>query len=459
MQATCSRCNDSLKLNNGLLKCDRCGFIAPVTPNLTLDESNQSEHTEAETLFLSGSAYLSLKDYKKAAELFLGAAKLSPTEPKNWLYLLAAITERFTVLRLIADEKATRSAGNRKVVCSSVFKNFVATAKKDDFIFAKSEFDIDLDPDGEELWESILVEIIRADNTALSAEKAAALAHKAACELKRTHPQTALRYFPSLCRKLNPVREGVLEITTLEFYPDSDDGILRIDTDADSIEFSSDEMLGKERFNAFMLRKGMENIGTNFPFAELVVESGVTKIPDKLLGFCGGIETVRLSETVRVIGKQAFAGCVNLRGVSPLDNVTEIGDGAFFGTAIRSLDIPGSVKKLGKEILGLRKGLSDGCEISKYLIKLDYELMQSSEGFNAVGEHSCGYVVRQNGKLKLVYPVKRVGGKARSLTHDEKMIFKALAYASVDKDDMSRGVLDGAKDFLYGVKSRIFKKK
>ena len=160
-----------------------------------------------------------------------------------------------------------------------------------------------------------------------------------------------------------------------------------------------------------------------------------------------------------MIGKQAFAGCVNLRGVSPLDNVTEIGDGAFFGTAIRTLDIPGSVKKLGKEILGLRKGLSDGCEISKYLIKLDYELMQSSEGFNAVGEHSCGYVVRQNGKLKLVYPVKRVGGKARSLTHDEKMIFKALAYASVDKDDMSRGVLDGAKDFLSGVKSRIFKKK
>ena len=428
--------------------------IAPSTAETANDTSRAKEHTEAETLFLSGSAYLSLKEFEKAAELFLGAAKLSPSEPKNWLYLLAAVTERFTVLHRIADGEAKRSAGKRKVVCASVYKNLVATATKDDYIFAKSEFDIDLDPDGEELWECMIAEIIRGK---LPYEKAAALAHVAVSELERTHPQTAKRYYPALCRRLNPVRDGVLEVNTLEYYPDAPDGVLRLDTDADSVEFASDTMLGSERFSAFMLTKGIENIGTHFPFAELTVEEGVTRIPEKLMGFCGGIELVRLSSTVKKIGKQAFSDCVNLHSITPLDSVEEIGDKAFFGTGIRVLDVPSSVKKLGSDVLGIKSSRSAECEIAKYLIKIDAELASVSPDFNRVGDHRCGYVLRENVTLRLVYPIKTVDGKARSLTHDEKMIFKALAYVSIGDGDLKKSPMEAVKDFFSGIWHKVFK--
>ena len=137
-----------------------------------------------------------------------------------------------------------------------------------------------------------------------------------------------------------------------------------------------------------------------------------------------------------------------------MESVESIGDGAFFGTAIRVLDVQSNVKKLGKEVLGIRKSLSGECEISKYLIKLDAALAGSSEGFNAVGEHSCGYVVRENGKLKLIYPIKRSEGKVVPLVHSEKMIFKALAYASVEDGDVKRTPIDTVKEFIGGIVKR-----
>ena len=439
MAELCPRCGAQLQLNNGQAVCSAC-----------------AERTEAEDLFLSGSAYLSLSDYVSAAEKFFAAAKLSPTDPKNWLYLLCAITERFTVLYPIALEKETRNAGSRRIVCRSVYKNFISTAKKEDLIFAKSEFDIDLDPKGGELWESIVIELLRADRSLMSAEKAAAVASVAVSELKASNPEAAKRYAAPLCAKINPVRDGVLEINSLSFYEPDDSGVLKIETNADSIEFASDVMQGSERFAAFMLTKGIENIGTSFPFTELCVADGVTSIPEKLLCFASRLEVVRLSQTVKRIGKNAFTGCVNLRAVTPLDLVTEIGDGAFSDTAIRVLDVPPSVRRIGRALLGVRQG---EVEISKYLIKIDSELAEANEGFNVIGEHRCGYVARENGKLKLVYPVRYSGGKPKSLTHDEKMIFKALACSVIDNGDVRQGTFDKVKSSIVGLKNKVFKKK
>lgn len=420
MSNFCPKCNSPIA--NGSAVCAACGY----TPN-----DNHPDLTDAEALFLSGSAYLSLGSFDKAAEQFLSAATLSPTDPKGWLYLLAAITERFRVLYIIADERSKRRAGKHKVVCESVYKNFVATATDDDYIFAKSEFGIDLDPRDEELWECILQEIIKSEPSELPLGKASELAHVAVRELKRSHPQTAKRYFSALCEKLNPIHDGVLEVNTLEYYPDSPDRLLRIKTEADSIEFVSDQLDGSDRYDSFLLTKGIEYIGTSYPLAELTVDEGVTEIPPKLLCFCKSIEIVHLSSTVRVIGKSAFTECVNLRSIHPLDSVEEIRDGAFFGTSIRYLDLPSGMKKLGSDIIGARTCPTDA-ELARSLIKLDAALAESSPNFNRIGDHRCGYVLRSEGKLKLVYPMKTVDGKNRSLSHSDRSAFKTLAYSSVE---------------------------
>ena len=411
---------------------------------------------EAEDMFLSGSSFLALKKYDSAAELFLSCAKLCPSNPKYWLYLLAAVTDRFRLIHVFADETAMRKVGSRKVICSSVYKNFTATAKKDDYIFAKSEFGIDLDPKTGELWEFVQMQLIRKDDLPFDLQKAAALAEYADIKLMAVSEKIAKRYHEALCYKLNPVKEGVLEVNTLRFYPDAPDGVLRIDTDADMIEFASDNMSGAERFKAFLLTRNVENIGAHFPFRELMVDNGVTRIPDKLMNFCGGIERLTLSDTVKVIGKNAFTDCVNLRYVSSLNGIEEIGERAFFGTGVRVLELSGAARYLGKEVLGIKASKSAECEIEKYIVRLDEKAAENSPGFNKVGEHKCGYIVRRDEEYRIVYPEKNVDGKVKPLTGKEKMIFKALAYAAADgAGEVKKSPVDKTKEFFSG----LFKKK
>jgi hypothetical protein len=185
-------------------------------------------------------------------------------------------------------------------------------------------------------------------------------------------------------------------------------------------------MSGSERFRAFLLTRNVENIGTHFPFRELTVDKGVTKIPDKLMNFCGGIERLTLSDTVRVIGKNAFTDCVNLRYVSSLSSIEEIGERAFFGTGVRVLELSGAARYLGREVLGIKKALSGSCEIEKYIIRLDEKVVENSPGFNSVGEHRCGYIVRRDEEYRIVYPVKTVDGN-RVVGTCRTLIFPALA--------------------------------
>ena len=428
---------------------ERCQSAPQSTDNRT------EAVTEAEDMFLSGSSYLALKNYEEAASLFLSAAKLCPSCAKYWLYLLAAITERFHLIHIFADEKATRKVGDRKVSCKNVYKNFVTTAKKDDYIFAKSEFNVDLDPVTGELWEFVLMQIIRKQDLPFGLTKAAELAAYAATKLLEINEKAAHRYYEALCKRLNPVKEGVLEVNTLMFYPEAPDGILRIHTDADMIEFASDEMAGSERYRAFLLTRNVGNIGTHFPFKELVVDEGVTDIPDDLMHFCAGIQRLTLSGTVKTIGKSAFKDCVNLSYVSSLSRIEKIGEKAFFGTSVRVLELSSSCRYLGREILGVHKSRSESCEIHKYLIKLDQSLAANSPGFNVVGEHKCGYLLRKEGELKLVYPVKKTASGTKGLSGSEKMLFKALAYASADGEEKKVTSANPVKSFF----SRLFGKK
>lgn len=459
INAKCPRCGGDIvydPLQNGV--CALCKSTVAFAPlkEYASGEKNTKDlaMAEAEDMFLSGSSFLALKDYEQAAQLFLGAAKLYPANSKYWLYLLAAITEKFRLIYLLADKNASRNAGDRKVIVSNVYKNFVSTAKKNDYVFANGEFGIDFSPESGEIWEAMLVQILKSESLPYSLSKASEIAVYACEKLLAVNEKAAKRYYAPLCQRLNPVKEGVLEVNCLMFYPEFSDGVLRIDTEADTVEFASDDMPGAERFSAFLLTRNIENIGTHFPFRELIVDEGVQKIPDKLFHFCGGLQRVKLSDSVRVIGDSAFVDCANLCSVAPLDKIEEIGSRAFFGTSIRTLDIPPSVRRLGSEILGVKTEKSAECEIEKYLFKIDSDLAQASQGFNAVGLHKAGYLARRNGKLKLIYPSKSVGSSAKALSGREKMIFKALAYASIDDGD--------TKSSGFGVMDRlteIFKRK
>lgn len=443
--AVCPECKAQLKspFQSGTVKCPKCGTPFEVRPQ-------SEERNEAEEMFLSGSSYLALCEYKKAAELFLEAAKLSQSEAKNWLYLLCAITERFKTLYPIADDTASYRLGKRKVIFKSVYNNFIATAKAEEYIFAKNEFGIDLRPHASELWCKILDELLTDAPLKISLKNASDIAYASTKKLLSSNPKLAKSYYPRLCERLNPITDGVLEINTLAYYPTAPDGILRITApDVDSVEFESDKPVGAGRFKAFLLTERIKSIGAFFPFKELVVDKGVTEIPERLMCFCNGIRSVRLSSTVKKIGAQAFCGCISLSSVEPLKNVEEIGSKAFFGTSVRMLNIPRNVKKLGNEVIGEKK--TQEIQIEKYLIQLDGELAEKSDGFNKVGEHYCGFITRKNGKYIIVYPQKMSNGESVPLTSDEKRIFEALTCVSIDKNKTEKkqlGRIERIKSFF-----------
>ena len=413
----------------------------------------------AQDCFLSGSSYLALGNYAMACEQFLKAAKLAPGNPKYWLYLLCAATDRFTRLYRLCGESDTVKAGDRRIYCRKVYKNFLNTADSDDYIFVKGEFGIDLSPDSCEIWENVLTYILRKKNLPFSLGRASATAEYAYDKLSEISAEKAELYRNALCRRLNPQKDGVLEINTLRFYPETENGVFSAYENTDTIEFASDNMSGSKNFRAFLLKKGVETIGVHFPFEHLITDRDVEKIPDKLICFCGKLRKVTLGPEVSLVGRSAFEGCVNLSAIENTDKLKEISDRAFFGTAVRVLDISPETKKLGREILGCGARASEHCEIEKYLIKLDASLAAKSKGFNNVGAHKCGYITRKKGKLRLYYPMKNVNGAVRQVSEREKMIFKALAYANIDNEDIEMVKAESPVQRLAGKLRNIFRSK
>ncbi len=432
--------------------CNCCGEYTVIgTKNAVISDAQ----SESDDLFLSGCSYLALGDTENAADKFLSAANISPSVARYWLYLLFALTEKFDKLWLIADKESAVSVKGKRVICRNVYRNFLRTAKSEDHVLAKKELGVNTEPSRAEIWQIILYRILVPDVQKPPRDTAYAASY-AYNELKRLMPEKASSLRQSLCDKLNPVSEDILEINTLSFYEKTRDGVLELNTKASIIEFSSDDITGRERFRAFRLTNGIESIGTHFPFTELIVGNDVSVIPDRLLFCCEKLEKVTLSPSVTVIGSEAFSNCVSLSSVNLGSSVTVIGDMAFFNTAIRVLEIPASVKRVGASILGVLKKRTKETDISEYLMIIN-EQTEKARDWNAVGAHFCGYAVKKKSGAEMYYPIKAElseNGEVNEvpLTARENMIFKALAYSKIDPSEFEK---DGAS--LKGKLSALFK--
>lgn len=433
--------------------CNCCGEYTVIgTKNAVISDTQ----ARSDDLFLSGCSYLALGDTENAADRFLSAAGVSPSVARYWLYLLYALTEKFNKLWLIAERDPSVSVKGKRVICRNVYRNFLRTARAEDHALAAKELGVNTEPSRAEIWLIILYRILVPETSGASRppKDAAYVASYAYNELKRLMPEKAEALRESLCAKINPVSDGILEINSLTFYNTARDGILRLHTEASVIEFSSDDIPGKDNWRSFCLTNGIENIGTHFPFKELIVENGVEMIPDRLLFCCENVEKVTLSPSVKVIGREAFANCIRLSSIELGESVTEIKSMAFFNTAIRILEIPRSVKSLGADVLGVMRKRTPNTDISQYLMITYEQTSVRDQNWNGVGAHRCGYVVRKRLGADLFYPIKSEisedgASRAVPLTTREKMIFEALAYSKVDPSEFEKGRASGSlKDKL-----------
>lgn len=85
----------------------------------------------------------------------------------------------------------------------------------------------------------------------------------------------------------------------------------------------------------------------NLPSAkEIIMGSGTTEIPAGFAYMGSELEHVKLPEKAEVIGYEAFAWCENLKGIKLPDTMREIGEDAFYGAALDSIVLPEGVAVL-----------------------------------------------------------------------------------------------------------------
>ena len=87
--------------------------------------------------------------------------------------------------------------------------------------------------------------------------------------------------------------------------------------------------------------------------------TGLESIPKMTFNANLGLAGIVLSQSVTSIGEKAFTFCKELKSVKIGSGVTKIGDTAFYGTALTSIEIPDSVTSVGAQSFQECKSLKD----------------------------------------------------------------------------------------------------
>ncbi len=97
----------------------------------------------------------------------------------------------------------------------------------------------------------------------------------------------------------------------------------------------------------------LEQIGNtafswNFELKKVILPDSVTKIGEEAFSDCRGIYDVVLSQNLKTIPKSAFMACKKLTHIHFPDNLENIEEKAFSASHIKTLQIPATIKKIGK---------------------------------------------------------------------------------------------------------------
>lgn len=85
----------------------------------------------------------------------------------------------------------------------------------------------------------------------------------------------------------------------------------------------------------------------------------VTTLNNNVFSGCKALTKVTLSKKLKTISNEAFYNCSKLESITIPDTVSVIGSYVFFGTALKSLDIPKSVKTIDANVLSSCRSLTE----------------------------------------------------------------------------------------------------
>ena len=94
----------------------------------------------------------------------------------------------------------------------------------------------------------------------------------------------------------------------------------------------------------------------------VVIPEGITKIGKEAFDFNDIVKTVEFPKSLKIIEKLAFNFCKNLSKINFQDGITTIKSSAFYMCELLDVEIPKSVKKIGKEAFSCGSLLTIYCK-------------------------------------------------------------------------------------------------
>ena len=83
---------------------------------------------------------------------------------------------------------------------------------------------------------------------------------------------------------------------------------------------------------------------------EVVLNEGLTQIPNDMFEYCTALEKVNIPSTVQAINGYAFYECNNLMSITLPEGLTYIGNDAFYRTGLQSIELPSTLTRIGYNV-------------------------------------------------------------------------------------------------------------
>ncbi len=206
-------------------------------------------------------------------------------------------------------------------------------------------------------------------------------------------------------------------------------GVLKLKGNGEIIDFNTGKVTKSApwyNYRAYItsieLPSKLTKIGNNafkgcYRLKKVKIPSGVKSIGENAFSDCKKIDSIALPSKIENIGKEAFSGCA-LKELKIPDSIKSIGSGAFSGCLIESFEIP---KKL-KSIDGLFSGWSKLKKIvfSDNLTSIgnkafygcsNLESIKIPKGIKSIGEQAFSYCSKLK-KVEIPSTVKSIGAWA-----------------------------------------------